>query len=96
MTKSVAEISIRQVDDAWFTWAVFAPGLACHAGEGHGASRTDALYRAVDSVRAVEPQPVGEVTVYSTTGDVARSPLWAVPRYELLSWRPATESPVAP
>lgn len=89
-TKAVAEISIRKVDSAWFTWAVFAPGLACHAGEGHGSSPTDALYRAVDSVRADDSRPSGQLAVYSLSGtEVARAPLYSVPRYELLRWSAA-------
>lgn len=90
ITKAVAEISIRRVDDAWFTWSVFSPGLGCHAREGHGCSATEALYRAVDSVRADEARPNGQLAVYSLTGDrVALAPLWSVPPYALLPWAAA-------
>lgn len=95
MTTVVAEISIRQVDHGWFTWAVFSPGKDCHAQEGHGTSGTEALYRAVDMVRGGDSPLSGALAIYAPTGKVARAPLWAVPPFEMLSWEPC-DPPVTP
>lgn len=88
-SKVVAEISVRTVSPGWYSWMVYAPGVAGHDTIGHSSTPTEALWRAVDAVRCEDGgSPRGRIAVHSIdTGRVAYAPLWAVPDYQRLQWQ---------
>lgn len=98
----VAEISVhRVINCAGFGWSLLTvdQALPRELVGGMALTATEAVWLAVDALR--DAQPVigdghgGSVAVYSVDGEsVATAPLYAVPQYELLRWRPIHNSAV--
>ena len=84
---------MRRTEGAGFAWTAFVPGIRADkskGGVGHAPSATEAVWRAVDSIRSEDDRLSGLVEIFSLDGEsVARAPLWAVPQFDLLEWEPA-------
>lgn len=82
-----AEIHLTRTSTLLVSWRASIPGRS--AVDHHGVCRTptEAVWRAVDAIRA-DDSVCGTIEIHSLGGDrVARVPMWAVPSYDQLQWQ---------
>jgi hypothetical protein len=89
-TKVVATITIHPTVPTGFTWVA---ELAGQTGEGTGEPEqnpTNAVWRAVDWLRAQDDTLRGNVRIISVDGtEEAICPVYVIPTYYVLPWKPA-------